>query len=233
MFKFLLGDFNVCKLKCYQLIVLDIQLFEEEIVLFFDDELCGKIVVFQECLVNVGSLVNQWLIFDEILFEVFVVICEVGKWVLGMCYFDVQLIGGMVLYEGQIVEMKIGEGKIFVVIFLSYFNVFIGCGVYVVMVNDYLVCCDVEWMGQVYCFFGLFVGLIQQDMCFEECWCNYNCDIIYVINLELGFDYLCDNMVVDILEVVQWEFQYCVIDEVDLILIDEVCMFLIIFGQVE
>lgn len=83
---------------------------------------------------------NQWLIFDEIFFEVFVVVREVGKCVLGMCYFDVQFIGGMVFYEGQIVEMKIGEGKIFVVILLSYFNVFIGWGVYVVMVNDYLVC---------------------------------------------------------------------------------------------
>ena len=150
-----------------------------------------------------------------------------------MRHFDVQLIGGMVLHEGQIAEMKTGEGKTLVATLPSYLNALTGRGVHVVTVNDYLARRDAEWMGQVHRFLGLSVGLIQQDMRPEERRRNYSCDITYATNSELGFDYLRDNMAADISEVVQREFQYCVIDEVDSILIDEARTPLIISGQVE
>ena len=146
---------------------------------------------------------------------------EAGKRVLGMRHFDVQLIGGMVLHEGQIAEMKTGEGKTLVATLPSYLNALTGRGVHVVTVNDYLARRDAEWMGQVHRFLGLSVGLIQQDMDPFTRRQNYACDIPYATNSELGFDYLRDNMANDISEVVQREFQYCVIDEVDSILIDE------------
>ena len=135
--------------------------------------------------------------------------CEAGKRVLAMRHFDVQLIGGMVLHEGQIAEMKTGEGKTPVATLPSYLNALTGRGVHVVTVNDYLARRDAEWMGQVHRFLGLSVGLIQQDMRPEERRRNYNCDITYATNSELGFDYLRDNMAADISEVVQREFQYC------------------------
>lgn len=113
-----------------------------------------------------------------------------------MCYFRVQLIGGIVLYQGRIVEMKIGEGKIFVVILFVYLNVLEGKGVYIVIVNDYLVKRDVEWMGFIYNFLGFFVGVIVYGLIYEERKKVYSCDIIYGINNEFGFDYLCDNMVI-------------------------------------
>ena len=150
-----------------------------------------------------------------------------------MRHFDVQLIGGMVLHEGQIAEMKTGEGKTLVATLPSYLNALTGRGVHVVTVNDYLARRDAEWMGQVHRFLGLSVGLIQQNMRPEERRRNYNCDITYATNSELGFDYLRDNMAADISEIVQREFQYCVIDEVDSILIDEARTPLIISGQVE
>ena len=163
----------------------------------------------------------------------FAVVREAGKRVLGMRHFDVQLIGGMVLHEGQIAEMKTGEGKTLVATLPSYLNALTGRGVHVVTVNDYLARRDAEWMGQVHRFLGLSVGLIQQDMRPDERRRNYGCDITYATNSELGFDYLRDNMAADISEVVQREFQYCVIDEVDSILIDEARTPLIISGQVE
>ena len=178
-------------------------------------------------------MANQRPILDEILPEAFAVVREAGKRVLGMRHFDVQLIGGMVLHEGQIAEMKTGEGKTLVATLPSYLNALTGRGVHVVTVNDYLARRDAEWMGQVHRFLGLSVGLIQQDMRPEERRRNYNCDITYATNSELGFDYLRDNMAADISEVVQREFQYCVIDEVDSILIDEARTPLIISGQVE
>ena len=233
MLKLLLGDPNARKLKRYQPIVSDIQLLEEEIAPLSDDELRGKTAAFQERLANAGSLENQRPILDEILPEAFAVVREAGKRVLGMRHFDVQLIGGMVLHEGQIAEMKTGEGKTLVATLPSYLNALTGRGVHVVTVNDYLARRDAEWMGQVHRFLGLSVGLIQQDMRPEERRRNYACDITYATNSELGFDYLRDNMAADISEVVQREFQYCVIDEVDSILIDEARTPLIISGQVE
>ncbi|MGC6482888.1 MAG: preprotein translocase subunit SecA [Synechococcus sp.] len=233
MLKLLLGDPNTRKLKRYQPIVSDINLLEEEIAPLSDDELRGKTAAFQERLANAGSLKNQGPILDEILPEAFAVVREAGKRVLGMRHFDVQLIGGMVLHEGQIAEMKTGEGKTLVATLPSYLNALTGRGVHVVTVNDYLARRDAEWMGQVHRFLGLSVGLIQQDMDPFTRRENYACDITYATNSELGFDYLRDNMANDISEVVQREFQYCVIDEVDSILIDEARTPLIISGQVE
>ena len=233
MLKLLLGDPNARKLKRYQPIVSDVALFEEQIAPLSDDDLRCRTAEFKERLANAGSLQNQRPILDEILPEAFAVVREAGKRVLGMRHFDVQLIGGMVLHEGQIAEMKTGEGKTLVATLPSYLNALTGRGVHVVTVNDYLARRDAEWMGQVHRFLGLSVGLIQQDMRPEERRRNYACDITYATNSELGFDYLRDNMAADISEVVQREFQYCVIDEVDSILIDEARTPLIISGQVE
>ena len=233
MLKLLLGDPNARKLKRFQPIVSDINILEEEFSSLTDDDLRRKTASFQERLANAGDLSNQRPILDDILPEAFAVVREAGKRVLGMRHFDVQLIGGMVLHEGQIAEMKTGEGKTLVATLPSYLNALTGRGVHVVTVNDYLARRDAEWMGQVHRFLGLSVGLIQQDMRPEERRRNYGCDITYATNSELGFDYLRDNMAADISEVVQREFQYCVIDEVDSILIDEARTPLIISGQVE
>ncbi len=233
MLKLLLGDPNARKLKRYQPIVSEINLLEEEFEQLDDDALRAKTKHFQGRLAEAGSLLNQRPLLDEILPEAFAVVREAGKRVLGMRHFDVQLVGGMVLHEGQIAEMKTGEGKTLVATLPSYLNALTGRGVHVVTVNDYLARRDAEWMGQVHRFLGLSVGLIQQDMRPDERRRNYACDITYATNSELGFDYLRDNMAADISEVVQREFQYCVIDEVDSILIDEARTPLIISGQVE
>ncbi|AII42097.1 preprotein translocase subunit SecA [Synechococcus sp. KORDI-100] len=233
MLKLLLGDPNARKLKRYQPIVTDVNVLEEDIAPWSDDDLRRRTADFRERLANAGTLENQRPVLDEILPEAFAVVREAGKRVLGMRHFDVQLIGGMVLHEGQIAEMKTGEGKTLVATLPSYLNALTGRGVHVVTVNDYLARRDAEWMGQVHRFLGLSVGLIQQDMRPEERRLNYACDITYATNSELGFDYLRDNMAADISEVVQRQFQYCVIDEVDSILIDEARTPLIISGQVE
>ena len=233
MLKLLLGDPNARKLKRYQPIVSDINLFEEEIAPLSDDELRARTAGFRQRLENAGSLEKQRPILDDLLAEAFAIVREAGKRVLGMRHFDVQMVGGMVLHEGQIAEMKTGEGKTLVATLPSYLNALTGRGVHVVTVNDYLARRDAEWMGQVHRFLGLSVGLIQQDMTPAERRINYGCDITYATNSELGFDYLRDNMAADINEVVQREFQFCVIDEVDSILIDEARTPLIISGQVE
>tara|TARA_Y100001968_G_scaffold322712_1_gene359268 strand:- start:7488 stop:10334 length:2847 start_codon:yes stop_codon:yes gene_type:complete len=233
MLKLLLGDPNARKLKRYQPIVTEINLLEEEISALSDDELRLKTAEIRESLKKSPQTVPQSELLDEFLPEAFAIVREASKRVLGMRHFDVQLIGGMVLHEGQIAEMKTGEGKTLVATLPSFLNALTGKGVHVVTVNDYLARRDAEWMGQVHRFLGLTVGLIQQDMIPEERKKNYACDITYATNSELGFDYLRDNMANDISEVVQREFQYCVIDEVDSILIDEARTPLIISGQVE
>ncbi|WP_028953336.1 preprotein translocase subunit SecA [Synechococcus sp. CC9616] len=233
MLKLLLGDPNARKLKRYQPIVTDVNVLEEDIAPLSDDDLRSRTLGFRERLANAGTLENQRPVLDEILPEAFAIVREAGKRVLGMRHFDVQLIGGMVLHEGQIAEMKTGEGKTLVATLPSFLNALTGRGVHVVTVNDYLARRDAEWMGQVHRFLGLSVGLIQQDMRPEERRRNYGCDITYATNSELGFDYLRDNMAASISEVVQRQFQYCVIDEVDSILIDEARTPLIISGQVE
>ena len=233
MLKLLLGDPNARKLKRFQPLVSDINLLEEEIAPLSDDELRRRTVDFRNRLDNAGSLEAQLPILDEILPVAFAVVREASRRVLGMRHFDVQLLGGIVLHEGEIAEMKTGEGKTLVATLPSYLNALTGRGVHVVTVNDYLARRDAEWMGQVHRFLGLSVGLIQQDMKPETRRRNYACDITYATNSELGFDYLRDNMASDISEVVHREFQYCVIDEVDSILIDEARTPLIISGQVE
>jgi preprotein translocase subunit SecA len=226
MLKKLLGDPNSRKLKKYQPDVVEINLLEEEIQVLSDDELKGKTAEFQQRLANGETL-------DDLLPEAFAVVREAGKRVLGMRHFDVQLIGGMVLHDGQIAEMKTGEGKTLVATLPAYLNALEGKGVHVITVNDYLARRDAEWMGQVHRFLGLSVGLIQQGMTPAERQKNYACDITYGTNSELGFDYLRDNMATSITDVVQRPFNFCIIDEVDSVLIDEARTPLIISGQVE
>jgi len=234
MLKLLLGDPNARKLKRYQPIVSDINLLEEEIAPLSDDELRGLTGEFRQKLEKVaGNTVKERALLDELLPQAFAVVREAGKRVLGMRHFDVQLIGGMVLHNGQIAEMKTGEGKTLVATLPAYLNALTGRGVHVVTVNDYLARRDAEWMGQVHRFLGLSVGLIQQEMTPATRRANYACDITYATNSELGFDYLRDNMASDIAEVVQRQPNYCVIDEVDSILIDEARTPLIISGQIE
>jgi preprotein translocase subunit SecA len=234
MLKLLLGDPNARKLKRYQPIVSDINLLEEEIAPLSDDELRGLTGEFRQKLEQVaGNAAKERALLDELLPQAFAVVREAGKRVLGMRHFDVQLIGGMVLHDGQIAEMKTGEGKTLVATLPAYLNALTGRGVHVVTVNDYLARRDAEWMGQVHRFLGLSVGLIQQEMDPATRRANYACDITYATNSELGFDYLRDNMANDIAEVVQRAPNFCVIDEVDSILIDEARTPLIISGQIE
>ena len=233
MLKLLLGDPNARKLKRYQPIISDINLLEEEITPLSDDELRGLTDDFRQKLDKPLTPVRQKELLDELLPQAFAVVREAGRRVLGMRHFDVQLLGGMVLHEGQIAEMKTGEGKTLVATLPAYLNALTGRGVHVVTVNDYLARRDAEWMGQIHRFLGLSVGLIQQNMSPSERRRNYGCDITYATNSELGFDYLRDNMATDIEEVVQRDFHYCVIDEVDSILVDEARTPLIISGQIE
>ncbi|AUT01925.1 preprotein translocase subunit SecA [Nostoc sp. CENA543] len=226
MLKLLLGDPNARKLKKYQPYITEIDLLEEEIQTLSDEDLKGKTAEFKQRLAKGETL-------DDLLPEAFAVVREAGKRVLGLRHFDVQLLGGAILHSGQIAEMKTGEGKTLVATLPSYLNALTGKGVHVVTVNDYLARRDAEWMGQVHRFLGLSVGLIQSTMNPSERKKNYDCDITYVTNSEVGFDYLRDNMATSMADVVQRPFNYCVIDEVDSILIDEARTPLIISGQVE
>lgn len=233
MLKLLFGDPNTRKLKRYQPIVEEINFLEEEISQLNDDELRKETQNLKSNISAELDLKKQKALLEEFLPKAFAIVREASKRVLDMRHFDVQLIGGMVLNECQIAEMKTGEGKTLVATLPCYLNALTGKGVHVVTVNDYLARRDAEWMGQVHRFLGLSVGLIQQDMNPVERKKNYDCDITYATNSELGFDYLRDNMATDISEVVQRKFNYCVIDEVDSILIDEARTPLIISGQVE
>jgi preprotein translocase subunit SecA len=233
MLKQLLGDPNARKLKKYQPIVAEINLLEEEIQQLSDEQLKGKTTEFKRRLEQANNDEEEKEILDEILPEAFAVVRESGKRVLGLRHFDVQMLGGMVLHNGQIAEMKTGEGKTLVATLPAYLNALAGKGVHVITVNDYLARRDAEWMGQVHRFLGLSVGLIQSGMNPAERKKNYACDVTYATNSELGFDYLRDNMAESMGEVVQRPFNFCVIDEVDSILIDEARTPLIISGQVE
>ena len=233
MFKQLLGDPNARKLRRYAPLVSEINLFEEDIEKLTDDQLRSEVISFRQKFEKVSTTKKQWELMDEILPQAFAVVREAGKRVLGMRHFDVQLLGGMVLHEGQIAEMKTGEGKTLVATLPTFLNALSGRGVHVVTVNDYLARRDADWMGQIHRFLGLSVGLVQQSMSPLERRKNYECDITYATNSELGFDYLRDNMAADKSEIVQRDFQFCVIDEVDSILIDEARTPLIISGQVE
>ena len=168
---------------------------------------------------------------DDILPEAFATVREAAKRVLGMEHYRVQIIGGIILHQGRIAEMKTGEGKTLVSTLPAYLNALEGRGVHIVTVNDYLAKRDAEWMGKVHEFLGLTVGVVLNDMKPEERRAAYGCDITYVTNNELGFDYLRDNMVIYKEQLVQRELHYCIIDEVDSVLIDEARTPLIISGQ--
>ncbi|XP_058195964.1 protein translocase subunit SecA, chloroplastic [Rhododendron vialii] len=212
--------------KLYSQNVSLINSFESKMSTLSDSELREKTSFFKER-VRLGDSL------DSLLPEAFAVVREASKRVLGLRPFDVQLIGGMVLHKGEIAEMRTGEGKTLVAILPAYLNALAGKGVHVVTVNDYLARRDCEWVGQVPRFLGLKVGLIQQNMTSEQRRENYLSDITYVTNSELGFDYLRDNLATSVDELVLRGFNYCVIDEVDSILIDEARTPLIISGPAE
>ena len=189
-----------------------------------DEQLAAKTVEFRERLAA-GETV------DGLLVEAFAVVREAGKRVLGMRHFDVQLMGGQALHEGAVAEMRTGEGKTLVATLPVYLNALSGEGVHVVTVNDYLAKRDAEWMGPLYRALGLTVGIIQHDLDSAARREQYNCDITYVTNNEVGFDYLRDNMAWSLDQMVQRKLHYAIVDEVDSILIDEARTPLIISGQ--
>ena len=201
-----------------------VQNLEPEIEKLTDKELTAKTAYFKEQLANGKTL-------DDILPEAFAVVREASKRVLGMRHFDVQLIGGVVLHQGRIAEMKTGEGKTLVATLPVYLNALTGKGVHVITVNEYLAKRDSEWMGKVYRFLGLSVGLIYGRMPHDEKQAAYNADITYGTNNEFGFDYLRDNMVIHKSDMVQRELNYAIVDEIDSILIDEARTPLIISGR--
>ncbi|WP_017293131.1 preprotein translocase subunit SecA [Geminocystis herdmanii] len=233
MFKKLFGDPNARKLKKLQPLIAEINLLEEDFKKLTDDEMRAKTASFKEMLAKAKNREERDIILDEILVDAFALVREAGIRVLGMRHYDVQMLGGIVLHTGKIAEMKTGEGKTLVATLPAYLNGLTGKGVHVVTVNDYLARRDAEWMGQIHRFLGLNVGLIQSGMTSPERQKAYNADITYATNSELGFDYLRDNMATDISEVVQRVPNYCIIDEVDSILVDEARTPLIISGQVE
>ena len=199
---------------------------ENELEALSDDELRQRTEIFRQDLASGAKL-------DDLLVPAFATVREAAKRTLGQRHFDVQLIGGMVLNNGDIAEMKTGEGKTLVATLPVYLNALTGRGVHVVTVNDYLASRDAEWMGQVYKFLGLTVGCIVHDLDDEERKAQYACDVTYATNNELGFDYLRDNMKMSAEEMVQRGHAFAIVDEVDSILVDEARTPLIISGPVE
>ena len=189
-----------------------------------DEELRDKTREFKKRLEEGATL-------DDLLPEAFATVREAAKRVLGMEHYRVQIIGGIILHQGRIAEMRTGEGKTLVSTLPAYLNALEGKGVHIVTVNDYLAKRDAEWMGKVHEFLGLTVGVVLNDMKPDERRAMYNCDITYITNNELGFDYLRDNMVIYKEQLVQRDLHYCIIDEVDSVLIDEARTPLIISGQ--
>jgi preprotein translocase subunit SecA len=218
--------FEKKKLDRYWEKVFRINDLEEEIKLLTDAELRAKTDEFRQRLSDGESL-------DDLLYEAFAVVREAARRTLGMRHFDVQLIGGMVLHEGKIAEMKTGEGKTLVATLPAYLNALTGKNVHIVTVNDYLAKRDANWMGPVYEFLGLSVGYLQNLMPEADRKLAYRCDITYGTNSEFGFDYLRDNMVYSAEEMVQRGHYYAIVDEVDSILIDEARTPLIISGPSE
>lgn len=222
----LLGNNTERELKKMWLIVRQINALEDNVSGLSDASLQAKTAEFKQRLADGETL-------DDLLPEAFAVVREASRRVLGMRHFDVQLLGGMVLHRGNIAEMRTGEGKTLVATLPVYLNALTGKGVHVVTVNDYLATRDSEEMGQVYRFLGLSVGLIVHDLSYEQRRRAYNSDITYGTNNEFGFDYLRDNMVVSKEQMVQRPLHYCIVDEVDSILIDEARTPLIISGPGE
>ncbi|MBS7262299.1 MAG: preprotein translocase subunit SecA [Eubacteriales bacterium] len=220
----LFGNGNEAELKKINKIVDKIDALEETYKALSDAELAGKTEIFKKRLADGETL-------DDILPEAFAAVREAAWRTLGMRHYRVQLIGGVVLHQGRIAEMKTGEGKTLVATLPAYLNALSGKGVFIVTVNDYLAHRDAEWMGKVHRFLGLTVGTIEHDMDNEERRAAYNADITYGANHEFGFDYLRDNMVVYKEAMVQRSLHYAIVDEVDSILIDEARTPLIISGQ--
>lgn len=219
-------DTNLREVKRLRKRIEAINQLEPEFAKLNDSELRAKTDEFKERLTAGETL-------DDLLPEAFAVVREGAKRVLGQRHFDVQLMGGIVLHEGKIAEMKTGEGKTLVATLPVYLNALTGRGVHVVTVNDYLAKFHSEWMGRVYRFLGLTVGVILHNLNSEERRHAYGCDITYGTNNEFGFDYLRDNMAFSVEDMVQRELNYAIVDEVDSILIDEARTPLIISGQAD
>ena len=225
-FEKIFGSYSERELKHIEPLVDKIEALDREMENLSDSELQLKTVEFKERLNNGETL-------DDILPEAFAVVREASGRVLGMKHFRVQLMGGIILHQGRIAEMKTGEGKTLVATLPAYLNGLSGKGVHIVTVNDYLAKRDKDWMGKVYEFLGLSVGCIVHGMSKEERKAAYNADITYGTNNEFGFDYLRDNMVIYKEEMVQRKLNYAIVDEVDSILIDEARTPLIISGKGE
>ena len=223
-FQKLFGTHSDNELKRIYPIVDAIEGMEPQLEQLSDSELKDKTREFKERLSKGETL-------DDILPEAYAVVREAAKRVLGMRHYRVQLIGGIILHQGRIAEMRTGEGKTLVSTLPAYLNALTGEGVHVVTVNDYLAKRDAEWMGQIHEFLGLKVGVVLNSMDKDERRAAYNCDITYVTNNELGFDYLKDNMVIYKEQLVQRGLKFAIIDEVDSVLIDEARTPLIISGQ--
>jgi preprotein translocase subunit SecA len=221
-----IGTQNEREIKRLQPLVAEISALEPTIQALTDQQLRDKTVEFRKRVADGTSL-------DDLLVEAFAVVREAGRRVLNMRHFDVQLIGGMVLHHGTIAEMKTGEGKTLVATLPAYLNALEGKGVHVVTVNDYLARRDSEWMGRLYRFLGMSVGVIQHDLRDEQRQIAYGSDITYGTNNEFGFDYLRDNMKFELSQMVQRGHHFAIVDEVDSILIDEARTPLIISGPAE
>ena len=226
LISFLKGGNNRRQIEKLERIVDKIEELEPRFEAYSDEQLREMTAEFKR------RLNENYETLDDILPEAFAVVREAAKRVLGMRHFRVQLMGGIVHHQGRIAEMRTGEGKTLVATAPVYLNALTGKGVHVVTVNDYLARRDSEDMGRIYKFLGLSVGLIVHDMDFPDRKAAYAADITYGTNNEFGFDYLRDNMVVDENQMVQRELNYCIVDEVDSILIDEARTPLIISGPV-
>ena len=218
------GSRNDRTLRRMRKVVNIINAMEPEMEKLSDEELKGKTAEFR-------ARLEKGEVLENLIPEAFAVVREASKRVFGMRHFDVQLLGGIILHQGRIAEMRTGEGKTLTATLPAYLNALTGKGVHVVTVNDYLAKRDAEWMGEVHRFLGLTVGVVLNSMNSDERREAYNCDITYVTNNELGFDYLRDNMSIYKEQLVLRDLDYCIIDEVDSVLIDEARTPLIISGQ--
>ncbi|MGL4729925.1 MAG: DEAD/DEAH box helicase, partial [Bosea sp. (in: a-proteobacteria)] len=224
--KKLFGSVNDRRVKSFRPRVAAINALEAEIAKLTDEELRARTDMFRAELAAGKEL-------DDLLVPAFATVREAAKRVLGQRHFDVQMIGGMVLHESGIAEMKTGEGKTLVATLPVYLNALTGKGVHVVTVNDYLARRDAEWMGQIYNFLGLTVGIIVHGLDDAERRAGYACDITYGTNNEFGFDYLRDNMKYEIAQMSQRGHHFAIVDEVDSILVDEARTPLIISGPLD
>jgi len=220
------GSSNERRIRAFQPRVAAINAMEDELVALSDDALRARTAEFRKQLEDGAEL-------DDLLVPAFATVREAAKRVLGQRHFDTQLVGGMVLHEGRIAEMKTGEGKTLVATLPVYLNALTSRGVHVVTVNDYLAKRDAEWMGRVYKFLGLTVGVIVHGLDDEQRKQQYDCDVTYATNNELGFDYLRDNMKYRMEDMVQRSHYYAIVDEVDSILVDEARTPLIISGPLD